>query len=71
MANDNLMEFEGKVEEVLPNNMFKVKINEHMTLICYTNGRLRKNKIRIVAGDAVRVEVSVYDLTKGRITYRL
>lgn len=71
MANDELMEFTGKIEEVLPNNMFKVKVNDKLTLICYANGKLRKHKIRMVAGDEVKLEVSVYDLTKGRITYRL
>jgi translation initiation factor IF-1 len=72
MSKEDLIELTGKVEELLPNNMFKVCVAEsNMTLICYTNGRLRKHKIRIVAGDTVKLEVSVYDLTKGRITFRL
>lgn len=71
MASDELMEFVGKIEEILPNNLFRVKVSDHMTLICYANGKLRKHKIRMVAGDDVKIEVSVYDLSKGRITYRL
>lgn len=69
--NDDLLELEGNVTEVLPNNMFRVKIETGADIICYTNGRLRQNKIKIIKGDNVKVELSVYDLTKGRITYRL
>lgn len=68
---DDLLELEGTVSEVLPNNMFRVKLETGAEIICYTNGRLRQNKIRIILGDKVKVEISVYDLTKGRITYRL
>jgi translation initiation factor IF-1 len=68
---DDLLEVGGTVQEVLPNNMFRVKIETGNEIICYTNGRLRQNKIKIVLGDDVKVEMSVYDLTKGRITYRL
>jgi translation initiation factor IF-1 len=68
---DDLIEVGGTVQEVLPANMFRVKIETGDEIICYTNGRLRQNKIKIVLGDAVRVEMSVYDLSKGRITYRL
>jgi translation initiation factor IF-1 len=69
---DDLLEVQGTVTEVLPNNMFRVKLDEQDTeIICYTNGRLRQNKIKIILGDNVRLEMSVYDLTKGRITYRL
>ena len=68
---DSLLEVGGTVQEVLPNNMFRVKIETGNEIICYTNGRLRQNKIKIVLGDDVKVEMSVYDLTKGRITYRL
>ncbi len=68
---DNLLELEGSVIEVLPNNMFKVKLENDAVIVCYTNGRLRQNKIKIILGDTVRVELSVYDLTKGRISYRL
>lgn len=68
---DDLLEIEGTVIEVLPNNMFRVKLSTGNDIVCYTNGRLRQNKIKIIAGDNVRLEMSVYDLTKGRITYRL
>ena len=68
---DDLLEMQGKVTEVLPNNMFRVVLETKNEIICYTNGRLRQNKIKIILGDDVRVEMSVYDLSKGRITYRL
>ena len=68
---DDLLEMQGAVTEVLPNNMFRVKIETGNEIVCYTNGRLRQNKIKIILGDLVRIEMSVYDLTKGRITYRL
>lgn len=68
---DDLLELEGVVTEVLPSNMFRVKLENNTEIICYTNGRLRQNKIKIILGDSVRVELSVYDLSKGRITYRL
>lgn len=71
MSKDGLLEVEGAVIEVLPNNMFRVKLETGTEIICYTNGRLRQNKIKIILGDRVRTELSVYDLTKGRITYRL
>lgn len=68
--NDGLIEVEGEIVDVLPNQMFKVKLlNEHV-IICYTGGKLRQNKIRLVMGDNVKVEMSPYDLNKGRITYR-
>lgn len=68
---EDILEIEGTVTEVLPNNMFRVKIETGTEIVCYTNGRLRQNKIKIILGDDVRVEMSVYDLTKGRICYRL
>lgn len=68
---EDLLELQGLVTEVLPNNTFRVKIETGTDIVCYTNGRLRQNKIKIIMGDNVRVEMSVYDLTKGRITYRL
>jgi translation initiation factor IF-1 len=68
---DDLLELQGTVTDVLPNNMFRVKLETGNEIICYTNGRLRQNKIKIILGDGVRVEISVYDLTKGRISYRL
>jgi translation initiation factor IF-1 len=70
--NDNLIEVEGEILEILPNQTFKVKIQPSDNIIvCYTGGRMRQNKIRLVAGDKVRVEISAYDLTKGRITFRI
>lgn len=68
---DDILEMTGTVVEVLPNNMFRVKIETGNEIVCYTNGRLRQNKIKIILGDDVRVEISVYDLSKGRISYRL
>lgn len=72
MAKDkDLMEFEGSITEVLPNQIFKVKLdNEHM-VTCYTGGKMRQFRIRLVQGDRVRVEMTPYDLDKGRITFRL
>ena len=64
------MEFEGVVTEALPNAVFRVKLpNEHIVL-AHISGKLRMNYIKIVPGDKVTVEVSVYDLSKGRITWR-
>ena len=72
MSKDDTLELSGKVDEVLPGNMFRVKVeNSEKPLLCYLGGRLKQNKIRIILGDSVKIEVSVYDLTKGRITYRL
>jgi len=70
--NSELLEFEGTVVELLPNSTFRVQVSniEHQ-LICYMGGRLKQNKIKVILGDAVKLEVSPYDLTKGRITYRL
>jgi translation initiation factor IF-1 len=72
MSKDDLLELTGTVEEVLPANMFRVRVeNMPDLLLCYLGGKLKQHKIRIIEGDAVRLEVSTYDLTKGRITYRL
>jgi len=69
--NDDIIELEGEIIDVLPSQMFKVKLaNEHV-ITCYTGGKLRQHRIRLVMGDRVRVEMSPYDLNKGRITYRL
>jgi translation initiation factor IF-1 len=69
---DDLITLTGKIDEVLPNNTFRVKIDnmDHM-ILCYMSGRLKQNKIKVIMGDNVKVEVSTYDLTKGRIVYRL
>jgi len=67
-----LMEFEGTIVDVMPNQMYKVELdgNQHV-ITCYTGGKMRQHKIRIIFGDRVKVEMSPYDLTKGRITYRM
>ena len=72
MAKDDIIELTGQVEEVLPGNMFRVKVaNIPTVLLCYMGGKLKQHKIRIILGDNVKIEVSPYDLTKGRVTYRL
>jgi translation initiation factor IF-1 len=72
MSKNDLIELTGEVEEVLPGNMFRVKVdNLPNVLVCYTSGRLKQHKIKIILGDRVKIEVSPYDLTKGRVTYRL
>ncbi|MBQ3494514.1 MAG: translation initiation factor IF-1, partial [Clostridia bacterium] len=64
------IEFEGVVEEVLPNTTFKVKLENGHVITAYISGRLRMNYIKILEGDKVKIEMSPYDLTKGRITWR-
>ena len=71
MSKEDLIDLEGIVSDVLPNNMFKVELETGVSIVCYTNGRLRENKIKIIQGDRVKLEMSVYDMSKGRITYRL
>jgi translation initiation factor IF-1 len=72
MTKENILEFTGTVEEVLPGNMFRVKVEDlNHILLCYLGGKLKQNKIRVILGDSVRIETSPYDLSKGRITYRL
>jgi translation initiation factor IF-1 len=72
MAKDDIIELVGLVEEVLPGSMFRVKVeNISHILLCYMGGKLKQHKIRIILGDKVKLEVSPYDLTKGRITFRL
>ena len=71
MSKDGLLEMEGKILQVLPNQIFKVELENGHIITCYTGRRLRKNKIRMILGDKVRVEMTPYDLTKGRITFRL
>ncbi len=70
MAKEELIEMRGKVDEVLPDSRFRVTLNNGHQLIAYTSGKMRKNHIRILAGDQVSLELSPYDLTKGRITFR-
>lgn len=72
MAKDkDLIELEGTISEVLPNQMFKVELENGHLVICYTGGKMRRFRIRLVQGDRVRVEMTPYDLDKGRITFRL
>ena len=70
MAKQETLEFKGKVTELLPNAMFRVKLENNHEILAHTAGKLRKNRIRVLAGDEVMVEMTPYDLTKGRITFR-
>ena len=70
MAKEELLEFPGTVSEVLPNATFRVKLENDHEIIAHTAGRMRKNRIRVLAGDKVTVEMTPYDLTKGRIKFR-
>mgnify|MGYP001161042508 FL=1 len=70
MAKQDLLEFKGEVTELLPNAMFRVKLENNHEVLAHTAGKLRKNRIRVLAGDQVMVEVTPYDLTKGRIIFR-
>ena len=71
MSKEDVIEFEGVVEEVLPNTAFKVRLENGVLINAYISGRLRMNYIKILEGDQVNIEMSPYDLTKGRITYRI
>ena len=70
MAKEEAIEVEGKVVEALPNTQFRVELDNGHLVLAHVAGRMRKHFIRIVPGDRVKVEVSPYDLTRGRITYR-
>ncbi len=70
MAKEEAIEVEGLVKEALPNVMFRVELKNKHVILAHMSGRMRQNHIKIVPGDRVRVEMSPYDLTKGRITYR-
>ena len=70
MAKEELIEVNGVVEEVLPASRFRVKLKNGHQLVAYTGGKMRKHHIRILAGDRVSLELSPYDLSKGRITFR-
>jgi len=69
--NSDIIEYEGEIVEVLPNQMFKVEFDNGHMVTAYTGGKMRQFRIRLVQGDRVRVEMSPYDLSKGRITFRL
>ena len=70
MAKEGVIEFSGIVEELLPNAMFRVMLENNHEVLAHTAGKLRKNRIRVLAGDQVLVEMTPYDLTRGRITFR-
>jgi translation initiation factor IF-1 len=70
MAKEELIEMSGVVQEVLPDSRFRVTLDNGHKLIAYTSGKMRKHRIRILAGDNVSLELSPYDLDKGRITFR-
>ena len=70
MAKEELIEFNGTIMVLLPNATFRAKLENDHEIIGYTAGKMRKNRIRILTGDKVLVEMTPYDLTKGRITYR-
>ena len=70
MDKEEVLEFSGIITELLPNAMFRVKLDNNHEIIAHTAGRMRKNRIRVSVGDKVMVEMTPYDLTKGRITYR-
>ena len=70
MAKEELIEMHGKVQEVLPDSRFRVTLDNGHSLVAYTAGKMRKHSIRILAGDSVSLELSPYDLSKGRITFR-
>jgi translation initiation factor IF-1 len=71
MAKEELIEMQGKVDEILPDLRYRVTLDNGHQLVAYTGGKMRKHSIRILAGDRVTLEMSPYDLTKGRITFRL
>ena len=70
MSKQDLLEFKGTVIDLLPNAMFRVKLENGHTVTAHTAGKLRKNRIRVLQGDNVTVEMTPYDLTKGRIIFR-
>ena len=70
MAKEELIEMQGKVDEVLPDTRYRVTLENGHKLVAYTGGKMRKHRIRILAGDNVTLEMSPYDLSKGRITFR-
>ena len=70
MSKEDNLEFEGEVIETLPNTKFKVKLENDHVITAHISGKMRKNYIRILTGDKVKVEMTPYDLSKGRITFR-
>ena len=70
MPKEGSIEFQGIVIELLPNAMFRVKLENDHEILAHSSGKMRKNRIRVLAGDKVTIEMTPYDLTKGRITFR-
>ncbi len=70
MAKEEMIEMEGVVNEVMPDTRFRVGLDNGHNIIAYVSGKMRKHRIRILAGDKVSIELTPYDLTKGRITFR-
>jgi len=70
MPKEEVLEMDGVVSEVLPDSRYRVKLDNGHDLVAYGSGKMRKHHIRIIAGDKVSLEISPYDLTKGRITFR-
>ena len=70
MTKQGVIEFEGTIKESLPNAMFRVELDNGHKVLAHISGKIRKNFIKILPGDRVKVELSPYDLTRGRITYR-
>ena len=70
MSKEDLLEFNGTIMELLPNATFRVQLENGHMVLAHTSGRMRKNRIRVLAGDLVTVEMTPYDLSKGRITFR-
>ena len=71
MTKQGVIEFEGTIRESLPNAMFRVELHNGHKVLAHISGKIRKNFIKILPGDRVRVELTPYDLTRGRITYRI
>jgi translation initiation factor IF-1 len=70
MSKDNVLEFEGIVQDC-SKDKFKVKVNDNYVVVCSLGGKIRQNDVRILPGDKVKIEASVYDTAKGRIVYRI
>jgi translation initiation factor IF-1 len=70
MAKEEMIEMEGTVHEVLPNTQFRVRLVNGSEVLAYAGGKMRQRRIRIIAGDRVNLEISPYDITRGRINYR-
>lgn len=71
MTHQGAFEIEGIVEETLPNTLFRVKLPDGRVILCHLSGKMRLHYIKLLPGDRVRIEMTPYDMTKGRITYRL